>query len=235
MNNIDRLITEQVHSWAVNDAKGTEYQDSPQSWPLITISREFGAGGRSLANALGKRIDFKVWDKELLNAVVEESGADERFIASLDERRRKAIDDILHSSFMGFKYSNTHYFRSLLRVIHTISAHGKSIIVGRGSHYIIKSPNALRVRIICPIEKRISYVAEREGISEKEALKLIKARDAERDDFIRHFFKQEPGNLYDYDVVFNSGTLTIEQLVNLSLLAYEQKTGKAIPLVAEYQ
>ena len=120
-------------------------------WPVITISREFGASGRSLAKELGRRIGFKVWDRELLSAISKEAGADERFLASLDERRRKLIDDALYGSFMGSKHSNTHYFRSLMQVVHTIGAHGKSIIVGRGSNYIVDSAAALRVRVVLPI------------------------------------------------------------------------------------
>ena len=190
-----------------------------------------GARGRSLAKELGRRVGFKVWDKELLSAIAEEAGADERLLASLDERRRKMIDDALYGSLMGSKHSNTHYFRSLLRVVHTIGAHGKSIIVGRGSNYIIKSPTALRVRLVCPIEERVSVVAEHEGISEKNAQKLIKARDAERDDFIRHHFKRDSGSSHDYDLVLNSGVFNIDQSADLMLLAYEKKVGKAVPLV----
>ncbi len=231
MNNVERLITEQVLTWAMQNAKTWEKGKTIEDWPVITISREFGARGRSLAKELGRLIDFKVWDKELLSAIAEESGTEERFLASLDERRRKTIDDTLYSSLMGYKLSNTHYFRSLLRVVQAIGVHGKSIIVGRGSNYIIKSPAALRVRIICPIEERVPYVAEREGISEKNARKLIKAREAERTDFIRHHFKRDSGSSHDYDLVLNSGNFANDQLVALTLFAYEKKVGKAVPFI----
>ena len=179
MNNIDRLISEQVLTWAKREALAKVNKEPETEWPIITISREFGARGRSLAKELGKRTGFKVWDKELLTAITEEAGADERFLASLDERRRKLIDDTLVGSFMGSKHSNTHYFRSLLRVVHTIAAHGKGIIVGRGSNYILKSPGTLRIRVVCPFDQRVSFVAERDGITEVNAMKLVKAREAE--------------------------------------------------------
>ncbi|MDH3245781.1 MAG: cytidylate kinase-like family protein [Saprospiraceae bacterium] len=230
MSNIDRIISEQVLSWSQRQAKAKRNQKTEGEWPVITISREFGAMGRTLANEVGKRTGFKVWDKELLSAIAEEAGADERFLASLDEHRRKAIDDALYTSVMGSKLGNTHYFRSLLRVVHTLGAHGKCIIVGRGSNYIIKSRSALRVRIVCPREKRIFYIAERDNISEKDAGKLINARDAERNDFVRYYFKQDASSSHQYDLVLNSGVFNIDQLANLMLLAYEKKTGKAVPL-----
>ena len=93
MSNIGKLISEQVHVWSIQDEKVLRDKESSGGWPVITISREFGARGRSLANVLGSRIGFKVWDKDLLTAISEEAGADERFLESLDERRRKIIEE----------------------------------------------------------------------------------------------------------------------------------------------
>ena len=230
MSKIDRLISEQVLIWSKREEQARKKKNAFETWPVITISREFGAQGRSLAKELGKRTGFKVWDKELLSAIAEEAGADERFLASLDERRRKMIDDTLHGSLMGSKISNTHYYRSLLRVVHTIGAHGKSIIVGRGSHYIIKSPSPLRIRVVSPFEERVTHVSQLEGISEKDTEKLIQTRDTERDDFIQHYFKKDTASSHDYDLVLNSGVFSIDQMADLVLLAYEKKIGKSIPV-----
>jgi cytidylate kinase len=229
MNNIERLISEQVLTWSKREEKFKKESKTHEAWPVITISREYGARGRLVAKELNKRTGFKVWDKELLSIIAEEAGADEQFLSSLDERRRKLIDDTL----LGSKHSNTHYFRSLLRVVHTIGEHGNGIIVGRGSNYIIKSPTSLRVRLVCPIKKRRSFIAEVEGISEKKAKKLIKTRDAERDDFIQYYFNRNPGDPQDYDIVINSGIFDNDQIVDLILFAYEKKVGKAIPLIGE--
>lgn len=229
MSNIEKLISEQVLSWSMNEKMTRRNQETPITWPAITISREYGARGRSLAVELGRRTGFTVWDKELLSAIAEVAGADERLLASLDERRRKIVEDSLYGALMGSKLSNTHYFRSLLRVVHTIRVHGQSIIVGRGSNYIIKTQDVLRLRIVCPIEDRVAHVAATEGISEQDSQKLIKARDTERDDFIRYYFKKNSSNPEDYDLVLNSGVFNIEQMADLILEAYQKKTGKVVP------
>ncbi len=227
MSNIDKIITEQVLSWSNREFPLKSREDIPESWPVITISREYGAGGRSLAKAIGDRNGFKVWDKELLTAIAEEAGADERFMASLDERRRKMIDDMLAGSLMGFKHSNTHYFRSLQRVVHTIGAHGKGIIVGRGSNYILKSQKILRVRIVSPEKDRIAHIADQKGITIKEAEKLVNNKELDRSDFIMHFFKKNPGNPLDYDLVLNSSRLSVAQMADIVMMAYQKKTGKS--------
>lgn len=228
MSNIDRLISEQVLSWSKREFQGKPKKEALGAWPVITISREFGAGGITLAKELGRRTGFKVWDKELLSAMAEEAGADEQFLSTLDEKRRSMIDDMLASSFMGFKHSNTHYFRSLQRVVHTIEAFGKSIIVGRGCQYIIKSPAAMRLRIVSPFEKRVSFIATQEGISLKEAEEMIIRREAERADFIQYYFRQDTTDPHDYALVLNSGALTTDQMADIVLFAYEKRLGKKI-------
>lgn len=229
MNSIDRIITEEALSWAMRESKARKNLLKKEKYPVITISREYGAGGKSLALELGKRIGFKIWDKELLSAIAEEAGADEKFMSSLDERRRKMIDDFLYGSFMGSELSNTQYFRSLLRVVHTIGEHGNSIIVGRGGNHIIKSSKALHVRLVLPFKDRIAAIAKSEGISKDQAEKVIIDRDKERNDFIQYYFKHDPTDPQEYDIVLNSGVFGIEKLADLVLYAYEKKTGKTIP------
>ena len=229
MKYIDQMITEQVHLWAQHEAEAKREGEALGAWPIITVSREFGARGAALAAVLGKRIGFKVWDKDLLHAIAEEGGGDERLLASLDEHRRKAIDDAMRGAVSGSKHTNTAYFRALIRVVHTIDAHGKGIIVGRGANYISKSTDILRVRVVCPFEERVRGYAEREGYSEKGARKKIQTRDAERDDFVRHHFKRDHAAAADYDLVLNSSTFTLDQMADLVLLAYETKVGKKPP------
>ena len=231
MSIIERLVAERVHNWATTESRHKRNKDALIEWPVISISRKFGARGRTLASRLSELIGFDVWDKTLLSAIAEEAGADEKVLSSLDERHRNMIDDVMVGTFMGTKHSNTHYFRSLLRVVQTIGLHGKGIIVGRGSNYIIKAPSILRVRLVCEDHKRAAYVAEREGISEKEAMRLMKERDQERAEFAQHYFKRDIDAPEDYDLVLNSGCFDIDQLAQIVLEAYEQKIGRKVPRV----
>lgn len=93
-----------------------------------------------------------------------------------------------------------------------------------------KSSKILRVRVVCPLEQRILGYAEREGLTEKQARKAVVGRDADRADFIQHHFKQDTGAPSDYDLVLNAGTLSLEQMAEIVLAAYETKVGKRIPV-----
>ena len=231
MKYIDQMITEQVKIWAQREAEAQVTGEAPGAWPVITISREFGARGAAVAEVLGWRIGFKVWDRNLLHAIAEEGGGDERLLSSLDEHRRSSIDDAVRGALTGSRHTNAQYFRALLHVVHAISAHGKSIIVGRGATYISKAPDILRVRVVCPLEARVRGYAAHEGLTEKEARKHIKAQDADRADFVHHHFKRDVGNPSDYDLLINAATYSLEQMADIVLRAYEAKIGRKVPEV----
>ncbi len=224
--NLDQLITEQVRTWSLSQSTPQKGGRAPGAWPIITISREFGAQGAALATVLGRRTGFEVWDRDLLQAIAKETGGDAAILSSLDEHRRKTVEDAVHGFLQGSKHTNIQYFRALLRVIHTIALHGKSIIVGRGANYVGRAEKMLRVRIVCPLEVRIRRYAQRQEISEEAARRKIEAMDADRADFIRFQFKRDVSDAADYDIVLNAGVYTLDQMAGLVLDAYAAKMGK---------
>jgi len=229
MKDIDQMISEQVKRWVQHGQEAQHQGEGPSAWPAITISREFGARGAALATVLGRRTGFKVWDRELLHAIAEEGGGDERLLKSLDEHHRKAIDDAVHGALMGSQHTNTQYFRALLRVVHTIAAHGKSIVVGRGANYMTKLPAVLRVRVVAPLDLRVRDYARQHALSEKEARQQVEQQDADRADFVQYHFKRDIANPGDYDLVLNAATYDLEQMADIVLTAYQAKVGKRVP------
>ena len=225
-----QIIEDQVQRWSKQRTEADRIGERPGDWPVITVSREFGAQGAALAAIVGQRLGFKVWDKELLQAIAEEGGGDEALLRSLDEHRRRNIDDAVRGILMGTRHTNMQYLRALLRVVKTIAFHGKSIIVGRGANYILAPEACLRVRVVCPLEQRVRGYALRQQISEQEARKIVEKMDIERAKFIQKSFKRPLDIAADYDLILNTGTYTLDQLANLVMLAYETKVGRRVPV-----
>ncbi len=227
---LTQLIEDEVQKWAMRAQE--RKRQGRVTWPIITISREFGARGAALANCLGERLGFRVWDKSLLQAIAEESGGDRKVLELLDEQVRRGIDDAVIAASMGSRYSNTQYLRALMRVVHAISAHGNSIIVGRGANYIAKPKKSLTVRVVCPLDLRVKGYAERQQLTEKQARKHIEKMDAGRAQFVRHHFKHDGTEPADYDLTLNAATFTLDEMADLVLQAYEAKLNKRPPEVA---
>jgi hypothetical protein len=218
----EHFITSQFKAW------GEKEKEKPQAppLPLITLSREHGAGGGSLARALGERLRLTVWDRELMAAVAERTGAEERFLASLDERRRGAIRDMIDGAILGGPYMKSEYLQALMSVVHTIASHGGAIIVGRGAHYILPAEDCFRVRLVRPLEERVAQVATAQNLPERDARARITRRDQERVEYLRQHFKRDGTDPADYDLVLNSGVFALPSLVELVKTSYRMKFGR---------
>ncbi len=227
----EQIINAQVQAWEEQQAVRDREDKQRTFWPIITISREFGARGAALARILAERTGFEIWDKDLIRAVAEERGGDVRMLQTLDEHRQKGIEDAVRGALTG-QHTNLKYVRSLMHVVHTVATHGSCIIVGRGANFICKPAQAFRVRIVCPLEQRVQGYADREGLDLREARKTIEKRDADRVDFIRRTFRKDLTAPSNYDLVLNSATYTLDQLADLVLVAYQTKTGLSLPEVS---
>jgi cytidylate kinase len=225
----EQIINDQVRTWDHRRKLADRGEAPPRPWPVITLSRPFGASAASLAEALSRRTGFAVWDKELVQAIATQSGGDERILRTLDEHRRKAVDDVVHAALQHG--TNLQYLRSLLRVVHTLAVHGSGILVGRGANFICKPGEALRLRIVAPLDLRVRWYAAQHRLDEKQARRVVEQADAERADFVRHHFKADPADPTHYDLVLNAGTFALDPLVDLVLHAYEVKFGKRPSLV----
>ncbi len=217
-----QIIEEQILDWKHRHTITSSRAPKKHVYPVITISREFGARGAAFAAHLARKIGYKVWDKDLLQAITKEVGAGLKMVESVDERRRQTLEDTVTGFFHNLP-TNVSYLRSLIRVISTIEDFGNSIIVGRGANYICKNPKALHVRIVSPLKSRMEDYARRENISITEAKRLIEEKDGERMEFINLNFHKNMNEASDYDLVINAKSFNMDEMAGLVIDAYEKK------------
>ena len=179
--------------------------------PLITISREMGSGGKSIANliALSFGEPWKVYDHELIDKIAKNKYLEEELTKSVDPKRLPLADIILNK-FFGKRIVNLPgYERHLIKAMSLIGLRGYSIILGRGANFLF--PNGLNIRIICQMDQRITWQMTYEHISRTEAIKRINQSDKERRRFIESLFNHNHCKAYHYDLVIRTGPdLTIE-------------------------
>jgi len=231
-NNILKVIERQFRRSELARERAKEVRaETTVHWPVVTISREFGARGEALGLLIAERSGFALWDGELVHAVARESGADEIVLRWLDEHRRNEIEESIHGALMGGQYTVGEYLRRLSKLILALSVHGASVVVGRGASYLLGPDDALRVRVVCPLEERVRGYAERQGISASRARDLIERADQERRHFIRQSFSKDLSSAADYDLVVNTGTFPLEVACEIVFAAYRGKFGR-LPLPA---
>jgi len=215
---IEAIIEEQVRRWQLDQQR--RHAEERRSEPTITVSRQYGARGADLARLVAERLGFQCWDQELVHEMASHVGVPDTLMASLDEHRANAIREAIDLFRAGPVVTAGDYRRELLRVIHSLGAHGRAVIVGRGAHYVLDPATTLRVRVVCALPIRVAGLAQRRGLTGEAARAELARVDAERADFMRDNYGRDITDPSDYDLVVNTGTLALDQAVDVVQAAY---------------
>ncbi len=221
---VQALVDEQVERW---EQQKRAREKGDDRWPLVTISREFAAQGARVGRQVAERLGFSFWDRELVHAIAEHTGAKETLLESLDEHARSGFEDFLAQTLIGVHATENEYVRQVARIVHTVDNHGGGVVVGRGAQYLLGTDRALRVRVIAPLETRIAGYAARENMTEKDAAKHIAAIEKDRQKFVRQHFDRDVTDPCEYDVIVNTARLSVEAAAAVIADAYGARFGRS--------
>jgi cytidylate kinase len=206
---LDAIVEEQARRWTLRRRDAVDVRHGP----VITFSRQHGAGGREVARRSADRLRLDFFDREILSRIAERAQLGELVVGTLDERQRKALTDFL-AGFLSDGYMSLGSYREhLVRVIGAIAAHGNAVILGRGAHLILDPKQALRVLVVAPLAARLDEIGRRTGLAEREARSLIERVEHERRGFLAQHFRADEGDLATFDLVVNTGALGVEGAV----------------------
>lgn len=217
-----------MRRWRLAEQRRRAQEGPPRPPPVITVSREFGAQGAAIGEAVARKLGFSFWDREIVHAIAERSGAPERLVESLDEHSRGHLDDLITGALSGFRSTEYAYVRQLYRVLRTIHEHGAAVIIGRGAQYVLEDVDCLRVRVICPLAERVAAYAKREGLSQEQADAKVRQVERDRRTFVRQAFDRDVTDENAYDLVLNRAGFSIDSAAEVVISAYHAKLGTRI-------
>ena len=187
---------------------------------LITIGRQYGAGGKGVAEILGERLGIPVYDNELLRKAAEESGISPALFRRSDERKRFFSLANLFGINRSTSYSPTaidgaELFKYQSQAIRDIAAQGSAIFLGRASDYVLRDMECLDVFICAPLADRVKRVVERTGMDAAEAEKYILKKEKARRDYYNFFTLGDWGVASNYDLCLDSSLLGLDGCADL--------------------
>lgn len=189
---------------------------------IINIGRQFGSGGKAVAEELGKRLGIKVYDKELIKIAAEESGFSESLFTFRDEKRRFwKISNIFGSNRYGVGSSQAglndgEIFKIMSDVIRDIAGKESAIFVGRAANYVLRDFDCcLNVFITAPMAFRRAKIAASEGISEEKAEEYIYRKDKARAEYYNFFTFGHWGKSVEYDLCIDASKLGAEKTADI--------------------
>ena len=216
---IPKMIEEQVKKWQIMKVKDKK---KAVIFPVITVSREPGSGGRIVATQLGKKLGFDVFHQEIINEMAESAQVNTRVLETLDEKGISVLEDWITSLVNTRHLWPDQYLRHLMKVIGTVGKHGNAVIVGRGANFVLPPQGRTRVRIVAPLDVRVENVSRNFSVSAEDAKRRIIRTESERRAFIRKYFNADITDPINYDLVLNTETLSIEAAANAIKNALEQ-------------
>jgi cytidylate kinase len=181
----------------------------------IAISREAGANGHAVAQAVGERLGWVVYDRELLQRVAGEMQLRVSLLEGVDEKRKAWLQECLEALSSGRAVSQVAYVRYLVETLLALAAHGECVIVGRGAAQVLPAATTLRVRLVSPAGERIAVIRQRLGMTDGEAARWVGQTDGDRGRFVMDHFHRDPADPHDYDLVLNSARLGIPDCADL--------------------
>jgi cytidylate kinase len=163
-----------------------------------------------VATAVGKRLNWPVYDREILDKIGEEMKRPPRHLEGVDERPGNWLEECLAGLLSEYHVSADAYFKYLLGTVRGLGAVGRCVIVGRGANYILPAASTLRVRLVASREDRVQVIARQLGLSEPEAAAWVEKTERHRSGFVKRYFGKDSTDPHQYDLVLNMSRLSVE-------------------------
>ena len=196
-------------------------------YDVITISREFGSGGRTIGKEVAEKLGIPCYDQEIIEKLAEESGFSKDYIEDKGEyaTHKNWFANAFASSGTQQGSSNQDYLWVLQRrIILDLAKAGPCVIVGRCADYILdKEYNCLKVFIHASIEKRIEHILANYGERKESPEKRLKDKDKKRKAYYKYYTETEWGVARNYHISLNAGVLGIERCVDIITDVYNME------------
>lgn len=189
---------------------------------IITISREFGSGGRSIGRLVAQKLDIPFYDKELVNQIALESGFAPKFVE--DHGEHSPGTSLFSYAFapqgvpgvMNGLSTADFLWNIQCSVILQLAEKGPCVIVGRNADYILKDrKDTLNVFIHADMDFRADRIVRLYGESEKSPQNRLNEKDKRRKVNYQHYTGRNWGEAKNYDLCLKSSTLGIETCADI--------------------
>lgn len=204
-------------------AQNTKNETVKSKHFVISLSREFGSGGKYIGEELAKRLSIKCYDKELLQKVSADYSIDLETLEKVDEKQKSSFWYSFATNYVFDKKKTTpispadNLFLKQARVIENLANSEDCIIIGRCSDYILKGKeNVIRLFIYATDKNfKIKRKKELENLDEKRAISKIDKIDKERSEYYEHFTSQKWGDKNNYELCIDTSVIGVEKTIDI--------------------
>ena len=195
---------------------------------LITISREYGAGGSELGVLLGQSLGWPVLDHELVSKLAARLSCDEGEVVAMDEHAPTFLERLAAVATVTAPESRVHsrpwttdpdcVAAAAREVLLEAARNLPLIVVGHGGNCLFRGrPDVLRVRVTAPVDVRVRRVVKRSAVTPTQAAAMVRRRDSDRQHYLQRYYQNDMNDTSSYDLQINTGTFSLETAAQLVL------------------
>ncbi|HEY7634151.1 MAG TPA: cytidylate kinase-like family protein [Gemmatimonadales bacterium] len=207
----------------MTDASDSKLAESSDRDPiqLITLSREYGAGGSELGVLLGRALSWPVLDRDMAERIAQRLHCSHAEVAKVGERGPRLLERIASAftvvpsdapilpALSGSLDPDAFAEASRTVVLEAVRT-PPLIIIGHGANCVLAGrADLLRIRVTAPFDLRVRRVAQRTGASFQDAAADVRHRDADRRYYLERYFRKDTNEPCLYDLQINSGTIAL--------------------------
>ncbi len=197
---------------------------------IITISRQYGSGGRKIGKQLAEKLNIPFYDKEVIDLAAKESGLAADFIRGQEQQLTQSLLFSIVTNFTGGGSLNPNVlslsdqvYLAEANAIRQLAEQGDCVIVGRCADGVLeKEQELLRVYVCADLSERCKRAVEEYGDKPDNIQKTVKEIDKQRARYCQHYCDRAWEDADNYDLCLNSGKLGLDACVNIIQTAYEQ-------------
>jgi cytidylate kinase len=190
---------------------------------LITITRQYGAGGSEVARLVAERLGWTVVDNEIVARVARRAGLTPEIVAEQDERVPGFVERLaraLAASSQEFavpelgvavRAAEPSLVRLTEMVVKEIAAEGRAVLVGRAAPAVLgRESGVLHVKLVATREFRITTAMQSEGLDRRATERLMDETDAQRSRYHREHYGRDWDDPTHYHMILNTGLLGMD-------------------------
>lgn len=189
---------------------------------VITISRQFGSGGRSIGKAVAEKLGWKFYDREIVEKTAAESGFSPKFIEESGEYAGATNSLLFNLSVAGAAMGNgrmslyDEIYVTQKKIIEQLAEDGNCVIVGRCADYILRNrSDVLNVFIYSDTKSRAERITRLYGTTDKSAESRLAEKDKKRRVYYKNYTDRSWGDFNNYHISLNSGFIGIDKCADI--------------------
>ncbi len=200
----EQIIAEKIKEW--NDKRKQVKKSQTEVHHFIAIVRDFGCHEEKIIPQLESTLGWRVYGKDLINHIAEREELNRNFLETLDETKQSQMDSWVNYLIHTGAILQKDYVLRITRLMKAIVMNENAILLGRGANYILREKEeGLRIKLTAPFDDRVKNIMELRNLSLKEAEKLVREMDKEREAFLNTYFKVLSDS--EFDLAFNTSVV----------------------------